>query len=133
MENKEILVIIGFIITVISWLTNSYFNRQNEKFKRWLDYRVELLNDFLIDADKFIKDNRMIDLWNLLWTFRYKLFLFWSNKENYLCDKVLKSLLKNEWTDEEKEKIFNKNFTDFRKLLLNNFRNNIGLENINLK
>jgi hypothetical protein len=40
------LQIIGFIIIIISWFVLKYLDRQNEKFKLLLPYRLETYKDF---------------------------------------------------------------------------------------
>jgi len=47
METRDWITLVAALIVVIGWFVNGFLNRQHEKAKKRMDYRLEALQSFL--------------------------------------------------------------------------------------
>jgi hypothetical protein len=54
-EIKEWIMIISAVIVVFGWFINSYLNRRHEIFKKRLDFRLKMLESYVLVAESLEK------------------------------------------------------------------------------
>jgi len=139
METKDYvefwLKIIWFIIVIYSWYKIKELERKNERFKKWLEYYLDIKKDFILNATKLVRNREVTELIPFLIEFynESNIFLTMEEKksiENFL--NIYKEIGENSEskiiTKEESSKLYN-NLIKLIDLLIFNFRKDIWLRN----
>jgi len=121
---SSIAIVVSVFIAVIGWYCNSQQNRKHEIFKRSLDARIKLLEDYLL----FFQNAQKTKSLNGFNKIQVRFYIY-GNKDEIEIVKTISSEI--EKYKQMTKEIYN-NFINLNKLTRDRLRDEIGLKKVDI-
>jgi hypothetical protein len=121
---SSITIIVSVFIAIFGWYYNSKQNRKHEIFKKSLDARIKLLEDYLLFFQK-ATETKSLDGFNEI---QVRFYIYGNKDEIELVKKISSEIEKNKQVTEE----IYKTFIKLNNLTRDRLREEIGLEKVDI-
>ena len=121
---SSIAIVVSVLIAVIGWYYNSRQNRKHEIFKRSIDARIKLLEDYLLFIFKATK-YKSLDGFNKI---QFRFYLYGNADEIKLVKKIASEIEKNKQINSE----IMSNIIKLNKIARDRLRKELGLPKIDI-
>jgi len=121
---SSIAIVVSVFIAVFGWYYNSQQNRKHEIFKRSMDARIKLLEDYLLFFQN-AQETKSLDGFNKI---QVRFYIYGNKDEIKIVKTISSDIEKNKQMTKE---IFD-NFIKLNKLTRDRLREEIGLHKIDI-
>ncbi len=119
---SAIAIVVSVLIAVVGWYYNSQQNRKHEIFKRSIDARIKLLEDYLLFFQKAY-ESKSLDGFNEI---QVRFFIYGNDNEIKLIQTISSEIEKNKKMTDE----ILKNFIKLNSLTRDRLREELGLSKV---
>ena len=121
---SAIAIVISTLVAIIGWIYNSKQNRKHEIFKRSIDARIKLLEDYLLFFQNAY-ETKSLDNFNKI---QVRFLIYGNDDEIKLITSIVSEIEKNQ---KMTDKIW-QNFVKLNKITRDRLRKELGLQKVSI-